>query len=429
MLPILTARQRDRGATRLSGIPARAGSSSGAPGRDRTTAPCPPPQATRAPAARCAGWRRARSPRPSSTTTRRRRGRRAPPHARSSTGGASTTTSRARRGASTKPWLVALTSASARSSTRSRPTSTRNRARCDSSACFARKARATSALLGTSPGQASPSARASANKTGRVASETTSLSSRTTWRHASTTSAPDARSASTSSSRSGRSSPRAIRRAAGASSTRDALVDLRRQGRDVRLARCVLGPGERLARRLRPQAPDRDPATASSRATRNAGGRGAGSSSASVCSASSRRPISSRRRTSRLRACAAFNRSPCASSVARAAPSAFAGHVEVARDERDLGLGDDASRAGHRLLRTERARGTSQECLRANEIAELRHRDAAQRERRRIVTQGDPLQGAEGIACRECARRSGDQRVHRNPVTLVTPTVRYPGAS
>ena len=29
---------------------------------------------------------------------------------------------------------------------------------------------------------------------------------------------------------------------------------------------------------------------------------------------------------------------------------------------------------------------------------------------------------------RECARPCGDQRVHRNPVTLVTLTVRYPGA-
>src|SRR4029077_12695488 len=43
------------------------------------------------------------------------------------------------------------------------------------------------------------------------------------------------------------------------------------------------------------------------------------------CSTSSRRPIRSRRRTSRFRACAAFTRSPCASSVARAASSAFAG--------------------------------------------------------------------------------------------------------
>ena len=57
-----------------------------------------------------------------------------------------------------------------------------------------------------------------------------------------------------------------------------------------------------------------------------------------------------------------------------------------------------------------------------------RHHDASQRERRRVAAQGDPLQYAEGITGRECARRSGDQRVHRNPVTLVTPTVRYPGA-
>ena len=96
--------------------------------------------------------------------------------------------------------------------------------------------------------------------------------------------------------------------------------------------------------------------------------------------------------------------------------------AQVARDERDLGLGDDAPRAGHGLFRTEGARRTSQESLRANEIAELRHRDASKRERRRVVAQGDPLQRAEGITRRECARRGRDQRVHRNPVTLVTPT-------
>src|SRR3990172_3046864 len=55
------------------------------------------------------------------------------------------------------------------------------------------------------------------------------------------------------------------------------------------------------------------------------------------------------------------------------------GPAQVARDERDLGLGDDAPRAGHGLFRTERA------------------------------------------------RRGGDQRVHRNPVTLVTPTCTKPG--
>ena len=97
--------------------------------------------------------------------------------------------------------------------------------------------------------------------------------------------------------------------------------------------------------------------------------------------------------------------------------------AEVARDERDLGLGDDAPRAGHGLFRTEGTRSTSQESLRSNEIAELRHRNASKRERRRVVAQGDPLQRAEGIARRQCTRRGSDQRVHRNPVTFVTPTL------
>jgi hypothetical protein len=67
------------------------------------------------------------------------------------------------------------------------------------------------------------------------------------------------------------------------------------------------------------------------------------------------------------------------------------GPGEVARDQRNLGLGDDTPGAGHGLVRTEGARRTSQESLRSNEIAELRHRDAAKRERRRVVAQGDPV--------------------------------------
>jgi hypothetical protein len=99
--------------------------------------------------------------------------------------------------------------------------------------------------------------------------------------------------------------------------------------------------------------------------------------------------------------------------------------AQVARDERDLGLGDHASRAGHGLFRAEGTCRTSQEILRSNEIAELRHRDASKRERRRIFAQRDPVQCAEGITCGERTRRGRDQRVHRNPATLVTPTVRY----
>jgi hypothetical protein len=45
----------------------------------------------------------------------------------------------------------------------------------------------------------------------------------------------------------------------------------------------------------------------------------------------------------------------------------------------------------------------------------------------RVVAQRDPVQCAEGITRRERTRRGCDQRVHRNPATLVTPTVRYPG--
>jgi hypothetical protein len=64
--------------------------------------------------------------------------------------------------------------------------------------------------------------------------------------------------------------------------------------------------------------------------------------------------------------------------------------------------------------------------LRSNEIAELRHRDASKREGRRVVAQGDPLQCTEGIARHECTRRDRNQRVHRNPVTLVTAIVNPP---
>src|SRR5262249_40380481 len=99
---------------------------------------------------------------------------------------------------------------------------------------------------------------------------------------------------------------------------------------------------------------------------------------------------------------------------------------QVARDERDLGLGDDTPRAGDGLLRTEGARRSSHESLRANEIAKLRHRDAAKRERRRVVAQGDPIQCAQGITRGERTRRGRDQRVHPNRAALVTPTVRSP---
>ena len=166
------------------------------------------------------------------------------------------------------------------------------------------------------------------------------------------------------------------------------------------------------------------PATTSSCAARNAGANDAGSSSSRTFSASSTRPINSSRRARRSSAWAAFAWSPCCSSVERAASSAVAGQREIARHERDLGFGDYAARPRHRFSRAERPRRAPQQRLRSRELAELRHRDAAQRERGWIVAQCDALQRAERITRGERARRRRDQRVHRNPDTLVTPAVR-----
>jgi len=110
---------------------------------------------------------------------------------------------------------------------------------------------------------------------------------------------------------------------------------------------------------------------------------------------SSRCPIRRRRRASRCRACAAFTRSPCFSSAARAAWSAF-GCQPRSRDTSAI----SASATAHRARATgslgpKARRSTSQESLRAHEIAELRHRDTAKRESRRVVTQANPLQYAE----------------------------------
>src|SRR5579862_5060849 len=78
-------------------------------------------------------------------------------------------------------------------------------------------------------------------------------------------------------------------------------------------------------------------------------------------------------------------------------------------------------------MRTEGARSSPQQSFGFHQIAELRHGDAAKSERRRVVAQGDPLQGAEDVTGRECARGGRDHRIHRNPVTLVTPIVSTSG--
>jgi predicted dithiol-disulfide oxidoreductase (DUF899 family) len=202
--------------------------------------------------------------------------------------------------------------------------------------------------------------------------------------------------------------------------------DLRRQRRDTRVAGGALGPSERSARRLRPQAPHRDPCNhqlvGGPRCWREGRGVELGERMLGRVKAPDQEeaPDLEIPRICGVHPVAMlFERRPRRIERLRRP-------AQVARDERDLGLGDDTPRPGHGFFRPERARRPSHESLRANKIAELRHRDAAQRERRRVVAQGDPVQCAEGITGGERTRRARDHRVHRNPATLVTPTVRYP---
>ena len=72
----------------------------------------------------------------------------------------------------------------------------------------------------------------------------------------------------------------------------------------------------------------------------------------------------------------------------------FGGPTQIARCEGNLGFGYHASRASDGFFRGECAPGTSQQFFRAWKIAELCHRDATERESRRVIPQGDSLQGA-----------------------------------
>lgn len=90
----------------------------------------------------------------------------------------------------------------------------------------------------------------------------------------------------------------------------------------------------------------------------------------------------------------------------------FGGPAEIPRCQRNLGFCHDASCARHRFFRAERACGASHQRFRAPEVAKLRHCNAAQRERRRVVAQRDLLQCSKRIARRERTRGRRDQRVH-----------------
>jgi hypothetical protein len=184
--------------------------------------------------------------------------------------------------------------------------------------------------------------------------------------------------------------------------------DLRRQCRDACVARGSLGPSQRSSRRFRPEASHRDPRSHQLVGDPRRGREGRrvelGERTLSLVDAPDQEeaPDPEIPRMGSVHPVAVlFERRPrCVERFRRPA--------QVARDERYLGLGYDAPRAGHGFFRTEGARSTSQEHLRSNEIAELRHRDASKCERRRVVAQGDPVQCAEGITRGERTCRGRD---------------------
>jgi hypothetical protein len=90
---------------------------------------------------------------------------------------------------------------------------------------------------------------------------------------------------------------------------------------------------------------------------------------------------------------------------------------ELAQRQGHFAFGHHAAGARELLAGAERAARAPQQVARHREFAQLRHRDAAQRQRRRVVAQGHALEGAERVAGGERAGGGGDQGVHGRRVT------------
>jgi hypothetical protein len=329
--------------------------------------------------------------------------------ARLSMGGASTTTSEVPRGWRTKPRAVAAMFAIGLSSARRRPISTRSRALCVSSGCLVRNAVAIRVSRSTSPGHASASASASANRMGLRASEIRAPADAKPRLQASSTSMSDPSKASTSSRRT--AAPRhAARRGTGQRLAR--LRHFGNQGRHARAIRRLIRareggfgrPALQRAQREFGGAQFRDCNQRWRQAARieclqAGGGIEPGVPAAAIAwrqagvhalhwpgrhvspASPQRRPIRAASRPGR--ASPARPRPPRARSARAPAPRAF------------------------------RSRGRApQQVTRQRMLAQLRHGDAAQRQRRRIVAQRNPLERAQRIAARQGPRGGGDQRVH-----------------
>src|SRR5262249_25303457 len=104
---------------------------------------------------------------------------------------------------------------------------------------------------------------------------------------------------------------------------------------------------------------------------------------------------------------------------------------------RDLRLGDGAARPRDLLVALEAARRAPKELARPRVLTELRHRDPAQRQRRRVVPQRHVLERGERVAGGERAGSGGDEGGHlRTPypaapirAALVPPRLRGRAAS
>jgi hypothetical protein len=85
---------------------------------------------------------------------------------------------------------------------------------------------------------------------------------------------------------------------------------------------------------------------------------------------------------------------------------------QIARGQRDLGLGDLATGLGEAFASAKAARGAAEELARSFVVAELGHRNAAQSESRRVFAQRDALERTERITSHQQSSRRGDEGVH-----------------
>ena len=97
------------------------------------------------------------------------------------------------------------------------------------------------------------------------------------------------------------------------------------------------------------------------------------------------------------------------------------GAAQLAHRQGDFGVGQHAARPRQLFLRAERALRAAQQLACAGVLAQLRHRDAAQRQGGRVVAQRHALERAQCVAGGERPCSSGDQCVHASSHARFSP--------